>query len=377
MMLLLTVPITQINTLSTQDLDNALAQILPSGSTSIGNGLSVALNMLHNDGNNNRKAILLLTDGKENSPLCLDSSGNTNCTGDQIPHSDFEDVHICAIGYGETYNLDSAVLRDLVERQSGIFTAFTDVNSLASVDNLNKYFLQCYADIFDDNMALDPLGKISSNNSFSEPHVVNISYDNEATFVLTWIHPKTSLDLIIKTPLGQQVDFDDPNITYKVGNTWKIVKIPLPYNGEKIGAWTTYASKTYDHDRNEYDYSIDVTVKGFGNIVPFNPTFNTYTTDGGWAKLRIPESYRPSGNFDNVDVKVTVTSPNINTGNILRTTGLIAPTIFLNDTIDSRSRTLFEMEKTYINQNITLIPTITDTQMYDDGTYGMISRFEW
>ena len=150
-----------------------------------------------------------------------------------------------------------------------------------------------------------------------------------------------------------------------------IVKIPLPYNGEKIGAWTTYASKTYDHDRNEYDYSIDVTVKGFGNIVPFNPTFNTYTTDGGWAKLRIPESYRPSGNFDNVDVKVTVTSPNINTGNILRTTGLIAPTIFLNDTIDSRSRTLFEMEKTYINQNITLIPTITDTyQMYDDGTNG-------
>lgn len=369
---------------------SVLSSVTAGGWTSIGDGLLKAQQELNN-GPNERKAILLLTDGKENRPDCLDGSG-IGCTGstDDIALNQFDGIQICAVGYGERSNLDGIVLRELTERQGGIFTAFTELD-VAAFDTSNvmlqKFFLQCFANISNVEMASDPIGILPSNQDLSEPTIMNVAFDNKVIFVLSWQNEKDPLELLITTPSGNEVTLNDPNIETERGNTWQFVRIPLPYQGEQSGEWQAQAKRIGDEFsvqssssvlptkiqflapppmmelRTPFNvYLINAMASGPANITPFNSNFHFYTSDPVNPVLRITQSSRPIGDFDKVDVEVTITSPLYGEGNLLVEHGVDKTSVISSDTIDVVSSKLMELKK----ENKGNILKVTTLSVYAD-----------
>ncbi len=207
----------------------ALSTISAGGSTSIGDGLRAALVAL-NASSNPHKAILLLTDGVENTaPMIADEEGRT--AGKLV------DTHLCAVGFGTPGSLDGPKLRDLAENQGGIY--LSDADPL----NLKKYFVECFADIFDTFVGKDPIANLPANRNASDPVIHVAESDSEVTFALSWDDPlpRGSLRLAITTPTGAPVNLSDPGVESRFGPTWHIVRIRPPYGGEQAGGWSARA----------------------------------------------------------------------------------------------------------------------------------------
>jgi len=96
--------------------------------------------------------------------------------------------------------------------------------------------------------------------------------------------------------------------------------------------------------------------------MPINPNFHYLTTDPLTPTVRIPQSSRPMGEFDNVDAKVTITSPLFGTGNILSEHGLGEPKNIFGDLVDNRSSKLNELNEKGGN----ILRVITSSVYNDD-----------
>jgi hypothetical protein len=207
-------------------LSAALASVVPSGSTSIGDGLEKAQALIAS-GSEARKAILLLTDGMENTAPFISNAESV------LPDS----THICSIGLGMPGTLDGPKLQDLSEAYGGIYMSTT--TSL----ELKKFFVFCFANLFDTFVGEDPINTLPASQLVSAPTVHGSSQDQKIVFVLGWTHPMSqgTLQLAITTPSGNVVNLNDADIESKFGPTWQIVRIKLPYNGEQDGNWTARA----------------------------------------------------------------------------------------------------------------------------------------
>ncbi|HWI84970.1 MAG TPA: vWA domain-containing protein, partial [Sphingomonas sp.] len=204
----------------------ALGGISANGSTSIGDGLRAAMVAL-NASSNPHKAILLLTDGMENTaPMIANQVGRT--AGKLV------DTHLCAVGFGTPGSLDGPKLRDLAELQGGVY--LSDADPL----NLKKYFVECFADIFDTFVGKDPIANLAANRNASDPVVHMAESDGEVTFTLAWDDPLPhgTLRLAVTSPSGAPVNLGDPGIESRFGPSWHIVRVKLPYASEQPGGWT-------------------------------------------------------------------------------------------------------------------------------------------
>ena len=206
-------------------LNAALPGLVADGMTSIGAGLRTAQNLLTAGGNERRKAILLLTDGMENTaPRIVDVK------------PELGDTHICSIGLGTAGSLDGPKLQDLSERQGGIYISTPDALQM------KKYFVVCFANIFDTDMAEDPLDTLPAGALVSAPTVHRADGDEKIIFVLGWGNATSAgLRLAITTPSGSVLDLNAPGVQSKVGSSWQIVRVKTPYYGEIDGDWTARA----------------------------------------------------------------------------------------------------------------------------------------
>ncbi|KAG0018963.1 hypothetical protein BGZ81_009979 [Podila clonocystis] len=212
-------------------LSAALANLVPGGSTSIGSGLQKA-QALVGSGSHSRKAILLLTDGQENTPPYIAD----------VADLALGDTHVCSIGFGASRDLDGPKLQDLSERQGGIYM------STASPLELKKFFVFCFANIFDTFVGKDPFGTLPSNQLVSAPTVHRSLLDEKIVFVLSWTNPSPprTLMLAITTPSGNVLDLDAPGVESKFGPTWHIVRFKPPFKSERDGNWTARAIRPID-----------------------------------------------------------------------------------------------------------------------------------
>ena len=210
-----------------------LSALVAGGSTSIGAGLRSAQNLLTAGGNDRRKAILLLTDGIENtSPRINDVK------------PELGDTHICSIGLGTPGSLDGPKLQDLSERHGGIY--ISTPNAL----QMKKYFVVCFANIFDTDMAVDPLETLPAGSLISAPTVHQADGDEKIVFVLGWDGSSSAaanasaaagLRLAITTPSGSVLDLAAPGVQSRVGSSWQVVRVKTPYYGEGDGEWVARA----------------------------------------------------------------------------------------------------------------------------------------
>lgn len=214
---------------ATSAMTTALAPVVASGSTSIGAGLQAAMTTLSSS-TNPRKAILLLTDGMENtSPFIADVQASLG------------DTHVCSVGFGTPGSLDGPKLRDLSERQGGIYVSGPEPLAL------KKFFVDCFADIFDSFVGSDPIQSFPAGQMVSAPTVHTALGDQKLTFVLSWSTPvpRGAIRLAISSPTGKPVDLNDPAVESRVGDTWHIVRFKLPYRGEGDGKWEARAVRGF------------------------------------------------------------------------------------------------------------------------------------
>jgi hypothetical protein len=223
------------------------------GATSIGSGIENAMCMLcpdsDSDGDcdsgdclvapgNPRKAILILSDGLENTQPCLEGS-DAPCVGTEInyegtpPLKSLGYTQMCAVGYGEETALDGDLLNALAEQQGGIYI------SGATGNDLKEFYAKCYGELTPEFLSLDPKGVLAPDQLASKKISHNTCQDSAATFVLGWQQKlaEGDISLEIRTPSGQAVDLSDAAIRSDIDSTWHFAKLALPYNGEGSGQW--------------------------------------------------------------------------------------------------------------------------------------------
>lgn len=338
-------------------LQATLAGISAGGNTAIGDGLLEAQTELTSNGSNERKAVLLLTDGKENQPPCIDGTG-FGCLGggSDIAPGAFGDTQVCVVGYGDESSLDGIVLRDLAERQAGIYTS--GVGDL----QLKKFFVDCFADIFDEFPAVDPFGVLPARAKATDPIVVDSAFDTKITFIVAWENRGDPLGLEITTPSGKLLDLNDPAIESSTGDTWHFVRVPLPYAGMGPGQWRARAVRL-DQPGRDQPYFINALVSGPARLDPINLRLHAYTGQPFWPTVQIKAPFRPLDEFDRVDAQVIITRPLQGTGNLLAQYGLGQPSTNNGDAVNARTVRLQELAKEFGNQ---FIPTETLTFSLND-----------
>ena len=145
----------------------------PGGCTGIGSGVVRALELLcpptgdcdgfSASGDNDRKAILVLTDGLENQPICLFSAGaagpscGNQCFGSELDYAKLGLTQLVSVGFGAASSLNGQLLTLVSERQGGVYLQ----NPNAPGSDLKHYFVKAFGSISGETVLIDPEGTIA------------------------------------------------------------------------------------------------------------------------------------------------------------------------------------------------------------------------
>jgi hypothetical protein len=192
-------------------------QLNPSGATSIGDGILEGRTLLNAASGFDDEAVVILTDGKENSPAFIaDVAASVN-------------ERTFAIGFGTPQNTNAAVLQTLTGNTGGYLLVTGDITG----DNrfiLTKYFLQILAGITNAEIILDPQGDLSPGVTHRIPFQITEAEIGIDVILLT--PGQKLIDFYIETPTGQLIDPGKAeahaNITYVQSKGVRYYRITLP-----------------------------------------------------------------------------------------------------------------------------------------------------
>ncbi|HTD57966.1 MAG TPA: tyrosinase family protein [Solirubrobacteraceae bacterium] len=207
----------------------AIQAIEPAGSTSIGNGLELARSTLDGVSGYDRKALVVFTDGLENTPLWISDVAPTI------------DDRTFAIGLGTAQQVSAGALTSLTNHTQGYLLLSGPLSP--SVDDyfrLTKYFLQVLAGVTNTDIVSDPSG-------YTSGELLRIPFDLadtdiDATVVLLSDAP--ALRLGVETPGGEVMT---PATAAAAGASYRVTShmqyyrfdLPLELGGEAshAGRW--------------------------------------------------------------------------------------------------------------------------------------------
>jgi hypothetical protein len=304
--------------------------LLPGGATSIGDGLDKARLQLPAPGANPR-AILLMTDGLQNTPPMIDAVQGA-LTG--------IDVH--AIGYGTEASLNGALLSALAAGHNGLYTRAG--SGLA----LEKFFSHAFGNIFQAGTLIDPEFQLGANQSSGSPQTFQICGEVAVTVVVGWDRPDATLAIEVTTPGGAAIAAGSAGIGSETGRTWTFLRIPLPHAGERDGTWTVTVFRP--GGRGEFPppapalrYFINVIPTGGPRLSRLPDDHRYYTGDplNPMVLLRYDDGTWPDG----AKVRLTVSKPESGAGNILAAEKLGPPVTLDLDTFPARQATLLALER--------------------------------
>jgi hypothetical protein len=209
----------------------AVAGMQACGATSIGDGLQKAIDMLNNTGTNPHQAIIVLTDGRQNTgPDISAVEGSLGL------------IQVCAIGIGTGGG--EIDLRNVAESHGGIFVAQESLDSTALT--LEKFFVDCFAQIFDEIINEDPHLIYPAGVVASLPIPLEVMPLSSKLMFASGFRappgqeqsPDCRLQWLITTPGGNLVDANHPQVETGQGPQWAFQRVNLPYLGEHQGRWT-------------------------------------------------------------------------------------------------------------------------------------------
>jgi hypothetical protein len=338
--------------------------IAPNGSTTIGGGLEAAVNQFPApSATANRRTVLLMTDGLQNTPPMI-ADANPFLAG----------ADLSVVGFGTESSLNGALLDQLAQEHSGMYTR------AGSALNLKKFFALAFGNIFEAGTLSDPEYDLpAGQNSMSIPFLV--CSDDTITVVLGWDRSDTSLLVQLQTPGGNTVTAGSLGIESANGRTWMFLRVPLPFNGERDGPWQALVFRPgggeFPPPTVDVHFFVNVVVKGGPTLVRLNPGQHFYTGDkiNPLVRLRNTDGTTPR----NAKVRITVTAPTNGAGNLLTQAKLGPATSLDSDTVPARQSTLQALEAasgkpaiTYADQTFDLFDDSNheDGAMEPDGIFG-------
>ncbi len=229
------------------------------GCTGIGGGVQAAVDQICPGGDcgaipdpppagtNRRKSILLLTDGIENVPPCLQSAGPAGgtcggqCFGAQLEYANLYDTQVCAVGFGDAGSLNGDLLTLFAERQGGIYMQNPAIDPDGEWIDLKDFFAKCFGQLTDEFLGLDPKGVLPAGQPASEAIEYTSCGDGKLTFVGGW---KTAVDigdlrLLVHAPNGDLVR-PGAGVETSTEPTWDFARLRLPYGTASAGLWQAH-----------------------------------------------------------------------------------------------------------------------------------------
>lgn len=206
-------------------------QTNPAGSTSIGDGVVTARNLLNAvpAGAYQQKALIVFTDGLENTPPSIDS---VTAGIDQRTY---------AIGLGNEVQVSTAALRKLAHNTGGyLLLTGTLTPGTDEYFRLSKYFLQILAGVTDTAIVVDPSGYLQPGVKLRIPFVLTEA-DIDATVVL--LEDLPVVDMFLETPDGDVIDVSSASgvgVTAGNGDAMRYFRTDLPVpigSGAHAGTW--------------------------------------------------------------------------------------------------------------------------------------------
>jgi hypothetical protein len=323
------------------------------GMTTIGGGLQHALGLFPAPSpTSNSRAVLLLTDGLENTPPMI-ATVEPALSGTRLN----------VIGFGTDASLDGPGLTRLARDHRGLYTRAGEGLTL------KKFFALAFGRIFDFGTSLDPDDVLPENVAAAAPISISVCGEIRLTAVLGWDNAEAILLLELETPTGSRVTSATPGVTAGAGNTWAHLSIPLPFGGEGDGIWKVHVRRPPSTGEipppaPEMHFFVTTMVEGGPHLraLELPPTYTGDTVNPRVALLQPGGGHPPSAT-----VTVTIDAPTEGTGNLLTSSGLGAPGVVDGDVLDPRSNTLIQME---LAKGTELVPTSeTSVTLYDDGEH--------
>ncbi|WP_280252015.1 vWA domain-containing protein [Nocardia abscessus] len=325
--------------------------LIPDGTTTIGGGLELAGSDLAAGGTNPR-TILLLTDGLQNTPPMIDQPS---------VQSAINGIDLTAIGYGTESSLDGDLLTVLTTAHNG---SYTQANSSLQ---LEKFFAQAFGNIFESGFLTDPEFVMAEDQRTDKPFPFAVCEEETVTIVVGWDNLDTTLFIDVTTPSGTSFGAGAPGTESATGRSWTFLRIPLPHDRERDGAWSVTVFRPGGDDEfpppaPQTRYFVTVVANG-GAVLTNVSRRETYYT-GDPINPMVSLAYGGGGSPRDATVRLTVTRPVVSVGNLLSQERLHAPVTVGADTIPARQAALQAIEAR------TGQPAITHTQVDFDLSSG-------
>lgn len=284
-----------------------IGAITPGGATSIGAGIGAAQLAI---GAGSNRAILLLTDGLQNTPPMI---------SDVEPSLGSTKLNV--IGFGSDADIDAPLLNHLARNHGGHFTRALDGVAL------KKFFGFAFGNIFESGALIDPDHLLQASQAVSPPHTFMVCGEERITVVLGWDDPSTPLQLNVFTPSGQPIG--SRKLQPVRGRTWVFWRISLPHQGERDGQWSLTVERVrtggeFSPVPTDVRYFFLVVCAGGPKLVPLLPRKRHYTGDrlDPMVALHYGNGTVPR----NAAVLLHVESPSIALGQLALQAGLHSPT---------------------------------------------------
>ncbi|MBC61880.1 MAG: hypothetical protein CMP11_05430 [Zetaproteobacteria bacterium] len=278
---------------------------------------------------NDRKAVLLLTDGVENTAPCLETdpgsgpSCSASCHGEQVDFDRLAFTQFCALGLGEETNLDINLLSRIAERQGGLYMHSPEEDPDGDWVDVKDFFVKCFGSLTDEFIALDPKLAFKSEGASAtdwDDLVYNSCGDEKITFVAGWQDTSIQLKLQIEFYPNSGIG---PSYVKEVqsekGDNWVFARIKLADTGfphsSSQGTWKARLVKVDDTDVIN-QASINVLVKGNTEITSHVPSSNFKTGDDLLAGFRVLPGTKPQGGYLSVSGSVTIDRPKLSFGKL-------------------------------------------------------------
>ena len=332
--------------------------LTPGGMTTIGGGLEAARLQFPAPVSNPR-AILLLTDGLQNTPPMIDAVEGA-----------LGSIDVHAIGFGTESSLDGPLLTALANAHNGLYVRAG--NGLT----LEKFFTNAFGNIFAAGILFDPEYDLGENERVSKPESFRVCGEETICVVAGWDRADTTLHLVVRTPGGSTITAATPGVTAASGRTWTFLRIALPHGTERDGVWTVTVERPgsgeFPPPAPPARYFLSVIPEGGPSLRRVEKPRRQYTGDAinPLVELRYRDGSWPA----HASASVTITRPAAGAGNLLSDAKLGAPITSGGDTIPARQATLLGIESRTQRPAVTYTDTRIDLSQRPEDTEGRMEE---
>ncbi len=299
-----------------------IGSLTPGGMTSIGDGIQAGMESLGPGGPNHR-AILLMTDGLQNTPPMIADV-----------ESMLGDTKLCVVGFGTEDQLDGALLTRLARNHDGIYT-----HARHGVE-LKKFFGLCFGNIFEAGALTDPDRVLPASDGTTRPAPFEVCDEERITAIVGWDDPSQTLAISLTTPGGVAVNDAVAGVHADRGVTWHFLRVPLPHGGEVAGTWKWTVMRLpggeFPPPPKDIRYFITIIAAGGPRLEPLPYRQRIYSGDPVTALVALRYT---DGTTPHAEVQLAIEAPDVALGRLVTQAGLAKP-IIDGDAVDAFRATL-------------------------------------